>query len=421
MILNRLEVPSWHGEDFERHWGFLTFAGKVVLDVGADYGSTAAFFLNKGASKVICVESYKPDFVRLETLAKKEPRIEAYERHISSADDWKFFLQKRPEIAKIDCEGCEGFLLDVDADSLNLVSEYAIELHNEANSRQCGNPHDKGNDLKPLFVDKFSKAGFAVETLPQEKRVIRAFKEVKQLSYAELTTFIPYTIEDFGIVIPHRCDFKNRWEWFWPRFRANIPKALLQNVVVVLHTRPNAWLDVKVDPDPGKLAEECQVIVNKDDLIGLVKPFQLGLGRLSTRLVARVANDIEFRNPNWVEEVLKVFNEEPHFKILASCTIGYPSFDGLLKRGLKQTWMRKHLLDGKNNGVGYFHGGIIIANRGVWKAYYSEMLDYTNHDLEDVIFSILSRADGIPLVHFPHLKVDLGIRHRGKSNRDEIV
>ena len=30
-------------------------------------------------------------------------------------------------------------------------------------------------------------------------------------------------------------------------------------------------------------------------------------------------------------------------------------------------------------------------------------------------------GDGVPLVHFPHLKVDLGIRYRGKSNRDEIV
>lgn len=170
-----LDIPSWHGEDYEADWGFLDVKGQVVLDIGADYGSTAAFFLNKGAVKVICVESYDNDYAALAELAKKEPRIEAIHKHISSSVHFEtFIVTYQPDVVKIDIEGGEAYLLDIRPCVARRVREYGIELHNEANSIQCGNPHGKGNDLMPLFETFFNErvGGYTIGAMYKGKWVI---------------------------------------------------------------------------------------------------------------------------------------------------------------------------------------------------------------------------------------------------------
>lgn len=172
-------VKPWHGEDYGEAWGFLDFKNKVVLDVGADYGSTAVFFLEQGAKRVIGVECRKKDYRRMEALSKILPLVPVYMR-ISSAADYKQLIdQFNVDLMKIDCEGCEAYLLDLDDDWFAKVPEYAIELHNQANSIQCGNPHNYGNDLRKPFVQKFTRCGFAFDVLkPFDKWLIWARKEI---------------------------------------------------------------------------------------------------------------------------------------------------------------------------------------------------------------------------------------------------
>jgi hypothetical protein len=175
---NTLNVPSWHGEDYESDWGFLDVEGKVVLDIGADYGSTAAFFLNKGATRVICVESYLPDYEALEVLAKSDKRIEAYHKHIASGLDFETFLAFQPDVVKIDVEGAEAHLLNVRPCVLRRVSQFGIEIHNLANSIQCGNPRPPAyegiNDLQPYFERFFTTkvGGYTIEPIYQNKWVL---------------------------------------------------------------------------------------------------------------------------------------------------------------------------------------------------------------------------------------------------------
>jgi len=165
-----LDVHAWHGEDREADWGFLDVEGKVVLDIGADYGSTAAYFLNKSARKVICIESYDSDYAALAVLAEKEPRIEAFHRHVASAADLEeFIIPYQPEVIKIDAEGAEAYLLGIRACVLGRAKQYGIELHNLANSIKCGNPRpsyaEGVNDLLPLLKEHFlSVREYTVET-----------------------------------------------------------------------------------------------------------------------------------------------------------------------------------------------------------------------------------------------------------------
>ena len=175
-----LDVPPWLGEDREANWGFLDVEGKVVLDVGADYGSTAAYFLNKGAAKVICIESYDNDYGALEVLAKGEPRMEAHHTHISSPLELEtLIITYQPEVVKIDIEGGEVHLLDVRSCVLWRVGQYGIEVHNLANSIRSGNPrppaYEGVNDLMPLFEALFETLGnYTVEKLYQGKWVLHA-------------------------------------------------------------------------------------------------------------------------------------------------------------------------------------------------------------------------------------------------------
>ncbi|MEM2260847.1 MAG: hypothetical protein QXK24_00200 [Ignisphaera sp.] len=132
-----LRIPSPFGEDFnfyERTWGIANYENKTVLDIGADVGSTADYFLQKGAKKVIAVEGSEYYWSKLcdNCLNYKFSffHVEPVLLNIKSPEDYKYLIQKYlPDIVKIDCEGCEVHLLDLDKDTVKLVREYIIEVH----------------------------------------------------------------------------------------------------------------------------------------------------------------------------------------------------------------------------------------------------------------------------------------------------
>ena len=52
-------------EDYNKMYGFLDYTNKKVIDIGADIGSTALFFLDKGANIVLAVEGNKERYKEL--------------------------------------------------------------------------------------------------------------------------------------------------------------------------------------------------------------------------------------------------------------------------------------------------------------------------------------------------------------------
>lgn len=163
-------LKPWHNENFGRSYGHLDFEGRIVLDIGADYGSTASYFLIEGAEAVVAVESYEPDAAALEKYAEGEPRVTAIVQHISCAEDFKNILEKHKiDLAKIDCEGCEFYLLGLENFYFSSIREYFIELHNLSNARRCNNPREGPNDLRALFAEKFERCGFNYEIFFQKR------------------------------------------------------------------------------------------------------------------------------------------------------------------------------------------------------------------------------------------------------------
>jgi len=144
----RLAPLLW--SDYEGEYGFVNYKGKVVLDIGADYGTTAAYFLRKGALRVVAVEADDSCFGMLVKNAVGESRVEAVHCVVSSPEQFEGLIcAYRPDIVKVDCEGCEVSLLEVPDKVFSSVPEYVMEIHSD--------------DLNDLFIQKFGKLGYSVD------------------------------------------------------------------------------------------------------------------------------------------------------------------------------------------------------------------------------------------------------------------
>jgi len=146
----------------------LDVEGKVVLDVGAGFGETAIYFLERGAKLVVAFEPC-PNMFRemLANLALNGllDRVVAINAGVGGESAYRTLLCPRPTraplmsfdrilrslptgvVVKMDCEGCEyEAILSASSDNLKKVGDWSVEYH--------GNP-------EPL-VKKLEASGFEV-------------------------------------------------------------------------------------------------------------------------------------------------------------------------------------------------------------------------------------------------------------------
>ena len=132
-------------EDFSVLWP-ADYQGKTVLDIGADRGSTASYFLRNGARFVICVEGDPNKLRQLEANLPSLRNAKAVSKWISNSSDMTELLWlNSADIVKIDVEGAEQYLFGVDPYMIQLHPEYMVEIHPGVNMdelinlfRQCG-------------------------------------------------------------------------------------------------------------------------------------------------------------------------------------------------------------------------------------------------------------------------------------------
>lgn len=126
-------VPTktkWGNYDLE--YGRLAVEGRIVLDLGAERGTTAQYFLAKGASRVYVSERDPAYRGRLARWASIEPRVRTLPPLDTPADyrDWMERIQ--PAAVKVDIEGAEALLLECPDEAIAMPREYAIETHSPA-------------------------------------------------------------------------------------------------------------------------------------------------------------------------------------------------------------------------------------------------------------------------------------------------
>lgn len=142
---------SHHDEDYQDLYGFVDYKDKVVLDIGADYGSTASFFFERGAKTVYGVERNKWMVKKMRKNAEKMGNLIPILLDVSCSNQFDKLLLLTPDIVKVDCEGCEEYLLEVGDSLLSTVNEYIIETHTR--------------ELLDAFVNKFEHAGYEISNI----------------------------------------------------------------------------------------------------------------------------------------------------------------------------------------------------------------------------------------------------------------
>jgi hypothetical protein len=144
-------IPPIYGEDYDRHWNFTSFKDKVVLDLGADYGSTAYYFLRKGANKVIAVEGDLELVAKMKLNFKNDDdRVIAIHEFIDSSSKIENLISSyHPDLVKVDIEGYEKLLTNID---VTKVKEWLIEAHSK--------------ELYLMLVKFYLKHGFSIRSFP---------------------------------------------------------------------------------------------------------------------------------------------------------------------------------------------------------------------------------------------------------------
>lgn len=147
------------------------------MDIGAEYGSTAAFFLEKGARKIIAVEADPALFHKLASNFHRNRKVIPIRLKVSAPDDIEDLIRRyRPDALKADCEGCEIHLAKVSLKSLTTVPEYMIETHSHI-----------GLETRPFIEKLFRKLGYVYadyEVLPNV-HVLHAKKRWDKVAVSE--------------------------------------------------------------------------------------------------------------------------------------------------------------------------------------------------------------------------------------------
>lgn len=141
-------------EDYREHWGMTSYKGKTILDLGADYGSTANFFLDNGASHIYAVEGHPLWGFGLHLMFGKHPDVTCFIKMVDAKDIQTLLLLK-PDIVKCDIEGDEKHLLNI---NLSVVPEWLVEAHSY--------------DLVKQLTYVFRFYNFKIETYPLARNCI---------------------------------------------------------------------------------------------------------------------------------------------------------------------------------------------------------------------------------------------------------
>ncbi|MBX5326733.1 MAG: hypothetical protein ACQXXH_06170 [Candidatus Bathyarchaeia archaeon] len=159
-------IPPIYDEDYEGHWNFTSFENKIILDLGADYGSTAFYFLRKGVNKVIAVEGDTRLASKLKLYFQNNEKVVALEEFVDSSKKIETLISKYcPNLIKVDIEGAEKYILGItNAERVNewLIEAHSNEIHKALATFLVGHGFNvksfaHANNFKILHASKASK------------------------------------------------------------------------------------------------------------------------------------------------------------------------------------------------------------------------------------------------------------------------
>jgi hypothetical protein len=123
----KLECCYWH--EFEQAYGRLDVKDRTVTIIGNDCGSSALYFLLRGAKRIIGYEKEeKLNQLFKEKVCKDFQICDKVEIH----EEWKGIEYPNTDIFVMDCEGCEAKLK---VEELQKYKQFCIAIHDWTENR----------------------------------------------------------------------------------------------------------------------------------------------------------------------------------------------------------------------------------------------------------------------------------------------
>ena len=123
----KLECCYWH--EFEQAYGRLDVKDKTITIIGNDCGSSALYFLLKGAKRIIGYEKSEDLNKKFKEKVCKDFQIcDKVEIH----GEWSNNLYPDTDIFVMDCEGCEAKL---NVSQLQKYKQFCIAIHDWTENR----------------------------------------------------------------------------------------------------------------------------------------------------------------------------------------------------------------------------------------------------------------------------------------------
>ncbi len=122
------------GESYDWSYRYLDVKNKIILEFGADIGSSASWFLRHGARNVYSVEGNRAWFDQLVKNAEKmDRRCCPIYSFITSSRQIQAIMDSvgKIDLLHMDIEGAEKYLLDLTDEVWKRIDQYSIEVHKE--------------------------------------------------------------------------------------------------------------------------------------------------------------------------------------------------------------------------------------------------------------------------------------------------
>jgi len=123
----KLECCYWH--EFDLAYGKLDVKDKTITIIGNDCGSSALYFLLKGAKKIIGYE--KSDELNKKFKEKVCKEFQICEK-VDINTEWSGNNYPNTDVFIMDCEGCEK---NLKIEELQKYNQYCIAIHDWTENR----------------------------------------------------------------------------------------------------------------------------------------------------------------------------------------------------------------------------------------------------------------------------------------------
>jgi hypothetical protein len=213
--------------------------------------------------------------------------------------------------------------------------------------------------------------------------------------------FNPYTNEDLTVIVPHVSWHPNRAKWFFPQYLRSIPSEVKKNTIVVYDGDNATALQLQEYGLRGEIVSTSDWSTYK-----MARGFEL----VETRLCVRIHNDTYFARDDWVQSLVKQFNNDPSPQLIGwfhpSGNTNKEMIDNTLKYVPSFKSIYNNLeFDGDRIGASFLGAFFTATQSYIYKTVYPLVVKINEWkmDKEDCLLTLVSSLYNVKIISWDNI------------------